>query len=57
MLAGREVRILERGELQLAGRADGIDATGALRVVTPGGVVPVAVGDVSVRPGDDARGV
>jgi len=57
VLAGREVRILERGELQLAGRADGIDATGALRVVTPGGVVPVAVGDVSVRPGDDARGV
>lgn len=56
VLAGREVTILERGAVVLSGRADGLDPTGALRVLTPGGAVSVAVGDVSVRPVDRSRG-
>lgn len=50
VLAGREVSIVERGVVVLSGRADGIDAVGALRVVTASGPVSVAAGDVSVRP-------
>jgi BirA family biotin operon repressor/biotin-[acetyl-CoA-carboxylase] ligase len=52
VLAGREVVILEEGRPRLAGRADGLDPTGALRLRTPGGVVAVAVGDVSARLSD-----
>jgi len=59
VLAGREVTILEDGRAKLAGRADGLDPTGALRLRTSGGgVVAVAVGDVSARLSDlaGARG-
>jgi BirA family biotin operon repressor/biotin-[acetyl-CoA-carboxylase] ligase len=52
VLAGREVTILEDGRATLAGRADGLDSTGALRLRTSGGVVAVAVGDVSARLSD-----
>lgn len=49
-LAGREVVVSEDGVETLRGIADGIDADGALRVIVAGRTVPVAVGDVSVRP-------
>lgn len=59
VLAGREVNIIERGQVILSGAADGLDPTGALRVRTASGVQSVAAGDVSVRPrpaGSDACG-
>ncbi len=52
VLAGREVSILEDGRIRLVGIADGLDASGALRVRTASGTVSVAVGDVSARLGD-----
>lgn len=52
VLAGREVSILEDGRAKLTGRAEGLDPTGALRLRTSGGVVAVAVGDVSARLSD-----
>ncbi|MCL4743952.1 MAG: biotin--[acetyl-CoA-carboxylase] ligase [Burkholderiaceae bacterium] len=59
-LAGREVAVTEDGVEILRGIADGLDETGALRVLAAAGVVLVAVGDVSVRaaggdPGGAAR--
>jgi BirA family biotin operon repressor/biotin-[acetyl-CoA-carboxylase] ligase len=55
VLSGREVSILEEGRPALVGRADGLDPTGALRVLTADGMVAVAVGDVSARLGDLTR--
>lgn len=46
---GREVTILEQGRVQCVGVADGLDSTGALRLLTPTGVVLIAAGDVSAR--------
>lgn len=49
-LAGRPVRVTERGEWLFAGIAEGIDSDGRLRVRTDDGAIrPVQVGDVSVR--------
>lgn len=55
LLAGREVTILEEGRPTQVGIADGLDATGALRLRTAAGPVTVAVGDVSARLGDLTR--
>lgn len=49
-LAGLEVDVLAASGTCLTGRAEGIDATGALRVRSGDCVVPVIAGDVSVRP-------
>lgn len=49
VFAGREVSILEQGRVQCVGIADGLDPTGALRLLTPTGVVVIAAGDVSAR--------
>ena len=49
VLAGRDVVIHGNGDRALAGRADGLDPDGALRVRTAQGVGPVAAGEVSVR--------
>lgn len=48
-LLGRRV-IVEIGRRRLAGRAEGIDADGSLRVFTDEGLARVTAGDVSVRP-------
>jgi BirA family biotin operon repressor/biotin-[acetyl-CoA-carboxylase] ligase len=48
-LAGRDVSVVDDGRILFAGRAEGIDETGALRVRTAERVVPVTIGDVSVR--------
>ncbi|MEN9314442.1 MAG: hypothetical protein RIS35_835 [Pseudomonadota bacterium] len=49
VFAGREVTILEQGRVQCVGIADGLDPMGALRLLTPTGVVMIAAGDVSAR--------
>lgn len=52
VLAGREVTLLEDGRPKLKGIADGLAEGGELRVLTAGGPVVVAAGDVSARLGD-----
>ncbi|MFT4102409.1 MAG: biotin--[acetyl-CoA-carboxylase] ligase [Burkholderiaceae bacterium] len=48
-LRGREVAVIDNGRTLYTGVADGIDESGALRVVDGGRVRIVTVGDVSVR--------
>lgn len=48
-LAGRTVRVLDRGEVLQTGTAAGTDRYGRLLVRTEGGVTPISVGEVSVR--------
>jgi len=48
-LAGQNVAIQDRGETLLTGLAQGVDRLGQLQVKTAAGLVPVLVGDVSVR--------
>lgn len=48
-LAGAEVAILDGERRLMEGRADGIDASGALRIVTTRGLRHAVVGEVSVR--------
>mgnify|MGYP001176860040 CR=1 FL=1 len=48
-LTGQAVLVIEGGTVLLQGVADGVDASGALRVLAPDGVHQVTVGDVSVR--------
>ncbi|GAA5236802.1 biotin--[acetyl-CoA-carboxylase] ligase [Verticiella sediminum] len=48
-LRGRPVNVLENGEVQLQGIADGVAPDGQLRIRTAGGIALVNVGDVSVR--------
>lgn len=50
VLAGRQVLVESPGADALAGRADGIDASGALRLVTAGGVRSVMAGTVRAVP-------
>jgi BirA family biotin operon repressor/biotin-[acetyl-CoA-carboxylase] ligase len=47
-LFGREIE-LEQGGRRLAGRADGIFPDGALRLVTPQGVIPVYSGEAHIE--------
>ncbi|OZI32576.1 biotin--[acetyl-CoA-carboxylase] ligase [Bordetella genomosp. 10] len=48
-LAGRTVRVLDRGEVLQTGTAAGTDRHGRLLVRTNTGVMPVSVGEISVR--------
>ncbi|MFC4276042.1 biotin--[acetyl-CoA-carboxylase] ligase [Achromobacter aloeverae] len=48
-LAGRAVRVLDRGEVLQTGTASGTDRHGRLLVRTEAGVMPISVGEVSVR--------
>jgi len=49
-LAGQGVNTFDQGRLLLTGVAEGVDSHGQLMINTPAGIVPVFVGDVSVRP-------
>jgi BirA family biotin operon repressor/biotin-[acetyl-CoA-carboxylase] ligase len=49
-LAGRDVTVSDAaGRVVAQGEVTGIDAQGRMLVATPGGVVPVAAGDVTLR--------
>jgi BirA family biotin operon repressor/biotin-[acetyl-CoA-carboxylase] ligase len=49
-LAGRDIRVLDRGAVVHRGVGCGADAQGRLLVRTEAGEVPVSVGEISVRP-------
>lgn len=49
-LAGQTVDVIDQGNILYQGLAQGTDALGRLRVLTETGVIPVVVGDVSIRP-------
>jgi BirA family biotin operon repressor/biotin-[acetyl-CoA-carboxylase] ligase len=49
-LAGQNVHVMDQGKILHQGVAQGTDAHGRLRVMTQTGVIPVVVGDVSIRP-------
>jgi len=47
---GTEVRIINEGRVEQAGVVQGVDASGALRLATPAGIVTVISGELSLRP-------
>jgi len=49
-LAGQPVQVIDQGHILHLGIAQGTDEHGRLRVVTDAGLIPVLVGDVSIRP-------
>jgi BirA family biotin operon repressor/biotin-[acetyl-CoA-carboxylase] ligase len=49
-LAGETVDVIDQGNILYQGLAQGTDALGRLCVLTETGVIPVVVGDVSIRP-------
>jgi BirA family biotin operon repressor/biotin-[acetyl-CoA-carboxylase] ligase len=49
-LAGQTVDVIDQGNILCQGVAQGTDALGRLCVLTETGVIPVVVGDVSIRP-------
>lgn len=49
-LAGQPVQVIDQGHILHQGIAQGTDEHGRLRVVTDTGLIPVLVGDVSIRP-------
>ncbi|WP_144631454.1 biotin--[acetyl-CoA-carboxylase] ligase [Bordetella genomosp. 13] len=49
-LAGRAVNVLDQGAVLNSGVAQGIDAQGRLLVATPTGLLPITVGEISIRP-------
>ena len=49
-LAGQTVDVIDQGNILYQGVAQGTDALGRLCVLTETGVIPVVVGDVSIRP-------
>lgn len=49
-LEGRDIQVLDRGNVLHSGLGCGVDAQGRLRVRTWEGEVPVSVGEISVRP-------
>jgi BirA family biotin operon repressor/biotin-[acetyl-CoA-carboxylase] ligase len=49
-LAGQTVHVMDQGNILYQGLAQGTDLLGRLRVLTDTGVIPVVVGDVSIRP-------
>jgi BirA family biotin operon repressor/biotin-[acetyl-CoA-carboxylase] ligase len=55
-LAGQSVQVMDQGNILHQGIAQGTDALGRLRVMTKTGVVPVLVGDVSIRPAHPHKG-
>lgn len=48
-LAGQPVNVLDQGAVKLSGVAAGCDALGRLMLRTDSGLLPVSVGDISVR--------
>ncbi|PMS36481.1 BirA family biotin operon repressor/biotin-[acetyl-CoA-carboxylase] ligase [Trinickia symbiotica] len=48
--AGRDVALIEQGVEVMRGTAIDVDESGQLLVATPQGVMPIATGDVSLRP-------
>ena len=48
-LAGQPVNVLDQGAVKLSGVAAGCDAFGRLMLRTDSGLLPVSVGDISVR--------
>jgi len=49
-LAGRTVNVIDQGAVLFSGAAQGLDDQGRLIVRAPQGLVPVSVGEISVRP-------
>ncbi|CAM3980034.1 biotin--[acetyl-CoA-carboxylase] ligase [Bordetella tumulicola] len=49
-LAGRDVNIIDRGTVLFSGCARGLDEHGRLMVQTTRDLVPVSVGEISIRP-------
>jgi len=56
-LAGQSVQVMDQGNILHHGIAQGTDSLGRLRVRTETGVVPVLVGDVSIRPAHSFKGI
>lgn len=54
-LAGQPVQVVDHGNLLYEGIAQGTDHLGRLRVLTQTGVIPVLVGDVSIRPANTLK--
>lgn len=48
-LAGRQVNVLDKGDILLSGPACGVDEHGRLLVQTPDGATPISVGEISIR--------
>lgn len=55
-LAGQSVQVMDQGNILHQGIAHGTDTLGRLRVMTETGLVPVLVGDVSIRPAHPFKG-
>ena len=55
-LAGQSVQVVDQGKVLHQGIAQGTDQLGRLRVMTDTGLVPVLVGDVSIRPTHPFKG-
>ena len=55
-LAGQSVQVMDQGNILHQGIAQGTDSLGRLRVMTDSGLVPVLVGDVSIRPAHLLKG-
>lgn len=49
-LAGQAVNVIDQGRILQQGTAQGLDAQGRLLLRTTGGVQPITVGEVSIRP-------
>ncbi|CAP45161.1 biotin--[acetyl-CoA-carboxylase] ligase [Bordetella petrii] len=49
-LAGRAVNVVDQGAVLFSGTANGLDEQGRLLVQTGGGLTPVSVGEISIRP-------
>lgn len=49
-LAGQYVHVIDQGKVLHQGLAQGTDVQGRLKILTDTGLVPVLVGDVSIRP-------
>ena len=54
-LAGQPVQVVDHGNLLHEGIAQGTDHLGRLLVTTTAGVIPVLVGDVSIRPANTLK--
>ena len=55
-LAGQSVQVMDQGSVLHQGIAQGTDTLGRLRIMTETGLVPVLVGDVSIRPAHPLKG-
>jgi len=49
-LAGREINVIDQGKIIFSGIAQGLDEHGRLMVHTDQGLLPVSVGEISIRP-------